>query len=62
MYNVIITDEEIHRRLDALVKRRNVNLTDNVRFRKLHTSKWNMWQAAQKSELLTNLDRNLRDQ
>lgn len=62
MYDIAISDNELHDRLEALIKRRNVNLTSNVRFRKLHTSKWNMWQAAQKHELLTNLDRSMKEQ
>lgn len=62
MYDIAISDNEIHERLDSLIKRRQVDLS-NVKFRnRLRTSKWFKYEASQKHELLTNLERSMKEQ
>lgn len=52
-------DFNVHERLNALIKRRNVNL-DDVKFRgRLRTVKWQKFEAAQKQHLLNNFNNNL---
>lgn len=56
MYDIAISDNELHERLDALIKRRNIDLS-NVKFRgKLQTTKWAMYIAAPKSKLMDYKD------
>ena len=48
-------------RLEALIKRRNIDLSD-IKYRgKLRTVKWNVYEAASKNQLLSNLTRGLRE-
>lgn len=50
-------DINVKERLEALIKRRNINLED-VKFRgRLRTVKWNVYEAAGKGQLFTGWKR-----
>ena len=44
------TTINVHERLEQLMTRRKIDLTKDVRFRKLHTIKWNEFTANSKAD------------
>jgi hypothetical protein len=56
MYDIAISDNELHERLENLIKRRGIDLSDVKYKGKLRTSKWAMYVAAPKSKLMDYKD------